>query len=205
MAEAEVIQKVLTTPTFIGGSLHPAGDLVTINPDHFVDEDGEKVDLDDQKKFPNLADVGDVPVLRPTAVAPIAPTGPNPTMPQQVPPGSMQVPGGYANGEALLVADGHPALAEMQAGADDLNADVEEEAVTRLSGTAQDTGTAGTNGTETTQNPQPFDGSTYISGTIADANFTGLTAEQLASVREAEVNGQNRAGMLEKIDGTTPA
>lgn len=200
-------QKVLTTPTFIHGRLLPAGVLVNIDTEAFKDEDGNTVT--DEKAFPNLAEVGEAPVLMPTAVAAIGPTGPAPTMPQTIPPGAMQQTDGYVSGGALLVAEGHPDLAEMQKGAEELNAGVEEEQVARLNATTQDAGAAGsgTNGTETGAlgEGQPFSGDTYVAGTIGDADFSGLTAEQLDAVQAAETAGQNRSGMIDKIEAARAA
>lgn len=137
-------QKVLTTPTFIGGALQPAGAIVSIDTNEIDVDDVEDDNGKKRSVTPNLADIGVAPVLTPTEVAAIAPTGPHPTMPQTVPPGAMQTNAGYASGEALLVAQGHPDFEEMAAGAEKLNAGVEEEAVTRLSATTQDSGTATT-------------------------------------------------------------
>ena len=92
----ELVQKVTTDLSFVDGVLVPAGTLVTIPASI--------------KPGANLADVGQTPMAIPVAVAAIGPTGPNPTMPQQVPPGVFQGVGGYtAPGGALLVAEGSEA------------------------------------------------------------------------------------------------
>ena len=199
MADANIQQKVLTEPTFINGSLLPAGSIVSVNMDEFVDEDGNPAP---DKSLKNLADVGEAPVLVPVEVAAIGPTGPRPTAPQQKPPGTLETAAGFTNGGSILIAEGHPDAQEMIAGAEAQNEGVEEEAIERLSSSTNDAGTAGTNGTETgaLDEGQPFNGETYVAGTIADADFSGLTAEQLQAVHDAEAKGQNRTGMLDKID-----
>ena len=97
---ADLVQKVTTDLSFIDGVLVPAGTLVNIDPSLVSDR--------------NLADPGNALVNVAVAVAPIAPTGPNPTMPQQVPPGVFQTPAGYVTpGGAMLVAQGSEAAAEV--------------------------------------------------------------------------------------------
>ena len=104
----EIVRKVTTDLTFgQGGVLIPPGSVIDIDVTKgtFTDEN-----------TPNLADPGSAVVNVPVAVAPIAPTGPNPTMPQQVPPGSFQTTAGYVvPGGALLVAEGSAAAAEAAA------------------------------------------------------------------------------------------
>lgn len=144
-------QKVLTTPTFIGGSLRQAGEIVTVDTDQFKPSEPEAVD-DGSNKTPNLVDVGQAAVLVPVEIGAIAPTGPAPTAPQQKPAGTVQGSAGqFIQGGGVLVAEGHPQLAEMQEAAAAANEGVEEEAVQRLNDTNQGAGTAGsgTNGTET--------------------------------------------------------
>lgn len=199
-----VEQKVLTTPTFINGSLMPAGSIVSVDMDQFTDEDGDPAGED---ATPNLADIGEAPVLIPTEVAAIGPTGPNPTAPQQIPPGTMQTGDGYVHGGAQLVAEGHPDFAQMVEGAEALNEGVEEEEIVRLSQTAQGAGTAGsgTNGTETGSvgDAEPFSGDTFIGRNlddISDDEIAGLTDEQRAAVVASERDREKpRVSLLRRL------
>lgn len=206
MADAKIEQKVTLTPTFINGSLVPAGTPVTVDMAKFVDEDGNPAP---DKNLANLGELGSAPVLVPTPVAAIAPTGPNPTQPQQVPPGVMQTLDGYASGGALLVADGHPDLDKMIEGAEKANAGVEEEAVQRLSETAQVAGADGTNGSETGMAPdgegKPFDGTAFVDrniGDVTDDEIAALSPKQLDAVIAAEREGKNRTGLLTRLGVT---
>lgn len=109
----DIVQKVTTDVTFHEGRLVPPGTVITLDtskgdfnfaPPKFDGSGGNT---------PNLADPGNALVNVAVPVAPIAPTGPNPTMPQQVPPGAMQTTAGYAiPGGALLVAEGSQAAAD---------------------------------------------------------------------------------------------
>jgi hypothetical protein len=208
-----VEQKVTTTPFFDQtGTLRPAGVIVNIDTDKMDISTDEK----GRSNTPNLAEPGEAPVLLPTEVAAIGPTGPAPTMPQQVPPGSMQMTDGYANGEALLVAQGRPGFAEMQASAEEQNEGVEEEAVMRLSATEQTAGTAGagdaefgtqngTNGTETgsTGRGEPFNAETFIGRTldeISDDEIAALSDEDRAAAIAAEQDREKpRVGLLRAL------
>lgn len=60
-----------------------------------------------KKRDKGIADIGSAKVPSPTVVAAIAPSGPNPTQPQALPPGSNQTIGGYTGPEGeQLVAEG---------------------------------------------------------------------------------------------------
>jgi len=109
-------------PTFIGGALVPPNTPVSV--------DDEQIDLDttltdnDGKAIKGKRDIGLHPmthahgrVQAPVAIAAISPTGPNPTAPQQLPPGAMQQLDGYTNAEgAPLVAEGSEAAIEVEEG-----------------------------------------------------------------------------------------
>lgn len=175
--EQNLVQLVTTAGagpelSFINGALVPAGTLVTI--------DAAKVDLTSESASGgNLAEVGDAPLLQPVAIAAIAPTGPNPTMPQQVPPGAFQTPSGYALGGAQFVAEGSDAAKEAAA----TEGEFEEE---------------GTNGLGT------FDPIAVIDGNVdtASARLEGLTVEQLDAVAAAEnaKGDKARSGLISAID-----
>lgn len=131
----DIVQKVTTDLTFgQNGVLVPPGTVINI--------DVTKGDFNDSNT-PNLADVGSAVVNVPVAVAPIAPTGPNPTMPQQVGPGVFQTTAGYvAPGGALFVAEGSEAAREVAAVGQTIG-DVEEEGPVRRQA-AEGTGDATT-------------------------------------------------------------
>ena len=60
-----------------------------------------------EKRDKGIADVGSAKVPSPTVVAAIAPSGPSPTQPQTLPPGSNQTIGGYTGPQGEpLVAEG---------------------------------------------------------------------------------------------------
>lgn len=103
-------QALTTAPTFTqGGVLVPKGTIINVDPERSRDP----------KKFvkntPNLADPSEARRMTATPIAAIAPTGPNPTVPQQIPPGTIQVPGGYQNAEgSALVPEGGAAAEEIE-------------------------------------------------------------------------------------------
>lgn len=171
----DIVQKVTTDLTFgQNGVLLPPGSIINI--------DVTKGDFND-KNTPNLADVGDAVVNVPVAVAPIAPTGPNPTMPQQVPPGVFQTIG-----------------------------DVEEEGpVRRQPSEATGDATTGPAPVENGQNSGQTGGEgdvtfrpdDVIDGTVPEVakRLEGLSREQLLAVKDAEQDReQPRVGVTSAID-----
>lgn len=106
-----VIAAQVTTETFDSttGRLVPAGSVI------YIDTDLNEITKDNT---PNLREPGSAPIVAPVVIAAIAPTGPNPTMPQQVPHGFVQTMGGYTDAiGAPLVAEGSVAEAEHRAAA----------------------------------------------------------------------------------------
>lgn len=217
MADRNVVEKVLTTPTFINGSLHPAGVPVYVDLDQIEIEEPSKEKP--KGNTPNLADPGSAARLIVSPVAPIAPTGPNPTMPQQIPPGAMQTTDGYAMGASLLVAEGseRARLAEEE-GIDD-GSDYEEEDIQRLESVGQGAGTAGSgvtgnNGTEndgskasaSTESASTFDSEAFIGRTldeISDDEIDALSDEDRAAVIAAEKDREKpRTGLLSRLGVT---
>lgn len=174
----DIVQKVTTDLTFgQNGVLVPPGSIINI--------DVSKGDFND-KNTPNLADVGDAVVNVPVAVAPIAPTGPSPIAPQQVPPGVFQTSAGYvAPGGALLVADGSQAAKDAAASGQTIG-DVEEEGTVRRQ-RGEDT----------------FKADSVIDGTVPEvtARLEGLSREQLLAVKDAEDDReQPRTGVKSAVD-----
>lgn len=106
-------------PTFINGVLTPPNTPVTVDDDA-IDLDDTKTD-DNGNTLKGKRDIGLHPmtsahdrVLAPVAIAAIGPTGPNPTAPQQLPPGAMQTLDGYTTAQgAPLVAEGSEAAIEV--------------------------------------------------------------------------------------------
>lgn len=203
-------QKVTTDLTFANGVLVPAGTIINVDTAaHGITDDNS----------PNLADVGEALVNVPVAVAPIGPTGPNPTMPQQIPPGAFQTSAGYAvPGGALLVAEGSGAAAN--AGTIDDQGDGE----TPMRHAAEGTGDATTaalagnaptalnaderaeleafraaqRGERSSDGDDGFNADSVIDGTVPDVagRLDGLTREQLLAVKDAEEDReQPRSGV----------
>jgi hypothetical protein len=89
-----VRQYLVNNPTFVRGAYHPRGSVVSID-DSLVKE-GQR----------NLiaieGDIADPPAIQ---IAPVAPTGPNPTAPQQIPPDATQTIRGYEQPGARLVGE----------------------------------------------------------------------------------------------------
>jgi len=107
-------------PTFIGGALVPPNTPVYVDDDQIdldttlTDENGKTLK---GKKDIGLHPIGDYTAPVPVAIAAIGPTGPNPTAPQQLPPGVIQTQAGYTNAAgAPLVAEGSEAAIEVEEG-----------------------------------------------------------------------------------------
>lgn len=109
-------------PTFIGGALVPPNTPVMVDDDQ-IDLDTTLTD-DNGKTLKGKKDIGlhafdksyTPPVAAPMAA--IGPTGPNPTAPQQLPPGALQTGEGYAAADGTpLVAEGSEAAIEVEEGA----------------------------------------------------------------------------------------
>lgn len=108
-------------PTFIGGQLVPPRTPVPVNTD--------EIDLDDKvyneagepikgkTKDVGLHPMGDYTPPTPVVMGAVNPTGPSPTAPQQLAPGDIQTPAGYATSDgAPIVAEGSEAAVEIEEG-----------------------------------------------------------------------------------------
>jgi hypothetical protein len=192
------VQKVTTEPTFTqDGVLVPAGTPIFI--------DTSKITLTAENST-NLADVGSAPINVPVAVAPIAPTGPFPTIPQQVPPGSFQTNAGYAdNAGSMLVAAGSVAAPL---------GDTERDELLRLRAQVAEMST-GSMATATGDEFMPkrgaalatpagtFDANSLIEGNVPDVTerLGSLTRDQLVQVQAAEDDREvPRVGVKNAID-----
>lgn len=110
-----------SVPTFINGALVPPNTPVLVNTDE-IDLDDQIYGEDDKPlkgktKDVGLYELGERPAPVPVVMGAINPTGPNPTQPQQLAPGDLQTPGGYATAEgAVIVAEGSAAALEVEEG-----------------------------------------------------------------------------------------
>lgn len=169
------VQKLVTADSFDArGVLVPAG--------HVAVFDEGRLNGDEE----HIKDVGDFREAV-VEIAPIAPTGPNPKIPQQVPPDAIQAPGGdyYLPGKRLVaeVTDpqeqriDQPGLrdAENEANVDATLADV-------MGGA-----------------PAP---AVSTAGTVKEvtADLGTKTDDQLREMRAAEEGDKNRATVLAAID-----
>ncbi len=112
MAQKDKVAQVTTGLTFTR-----EGVLVPPNTPILVDEDLAQAEAEKDKEADKaLVDFDpNAPVAAPVAVAAIGPTGPNPTVPQQIPPGAETLPGGgYAADGAQLVAEGSEQAIEVE-------------------------------------------------------------------------------------------
>lgn len=115
-------QMVTTGLSFIDGRLVPAGTPVFIDTDQ-IDLDNKVYGEDDKPLKGKTKDVGLVDhdgaqaSVVPVVMAAIGPSGPNPTAPQQIAAGDMQVGDGYATPEGTpIVAEGSAEALEVEEG-----------------------------------------------------------------------------------------
>jgi hypothetical protein len=108
--------------SFIGGSLRPVGSVAEV-PEEILtprsQRENDKSGRDDNVRVANsnLAPVGKGVPQAIVAMAPIAPTGPNPVRPQQVPAGAVESGALFTNAQgATLVAAGSVAEANAPTG-----------------------------------------------------------------------------------------
>lgn len=183
----ELVQKLVSEASFDArGVLVPAGQIGMFDPDKLVNEAG--------KEAAHLHDVGDfVPAV--VEIAPIAPTGPNPTQPQQIPPGAVQGPGGeyMIPGKQLVGEVTHPKEERIDDRGlrdadreDAVNAKLEE-----IMGTTVATDTLTNASTQTA-------GETLTDGTVdqVTADLGTKTDDQLNAILTAEKAGKNRTGVV---------
>jgi len=115
-------QMVTTGVSFIDGRLVPANTPVWIETDE-IDLDDKIYGEDDKPLKGKTKDVGLVDPdgarvpSAPVVMAAIGPSGPNPTAPQQIAAGDMQVGDAYATAEgAPIVAEGSAEALEVEEG-----------------------------------------------------------------------------------------
>lgn len=168
------VQKLVTQESFDArGVLVPAGHIAVFDEDRLNGEEE------------HIKDVGDFQPAR-VEVSAIAPTGPNPVIPQQVPPDAIQDPGGLYSlpGKTLVAEVTKPAEVRIdQAGLGDPDA---EPKVDAMLGDIMDSAASAT---------------PAVDGTVADvtANLGTQTDEQLRATLAAEKDGKNRKGVVDAV------
>ncbi len=180
--------------SFIGGSLRPKGTVANIKTAVLEGTTRDK-SSEETTKFVRNSNVapldGSAGVVPVVAMAAIAPTGPNPTKPQQVPAGSISGAGGHFYDGAKLVAEGSEAEATQPGPGDvQIEGEVEEEAPSRqFSDDDEDEDEAGARA------------KAIVEGTVTEIEraVVGLSAEELDAVERAEAAGQKRAGVANAV------
>ncbi|MFL6728055.1 MAG: hypothetical protein ACJ8FS_16305 [Sphingomicrobium sp.] len=175
----KAVQKLVTNDSFDAhGVLIPAGHIGTF--------DEERLNGDE----PHLKDVSDALVAVPVEIAAIAPTGPNPRIPQQIPSDAVQGPGGdYLIPGKRLVGEVTNRQEDRIDAAGLREPDAEaanDQALQEIMGT-------GLNSND----------DALVAGTVADitAGLGTKTDEELAALRAAEVDREKpRKGVLSAID-----
>lgn len=167
---------ITTRRSFINGSLAPKGTIVEV-------ADGMKVGK-------NLRPVEGTDLNKPVvAMAPIAPTGPRPTQPQQIPHDAVQTAAGtYVQPDAKLVGAGHSSLMDDDGNIDETQTGATQEEFRELMGDGEAN--------------KPVDAySDELDGTVDEIAETlgGKTDDELEALRTAEVNGKSRKGVLNAI------
>lgn len=194
----QMVERRVNRLSFIGGSLRPKGTVVAIDSDKLKpreERSGEtKAGNNTRARNSNLVPVGKQRAVPEIEMAAIGPTGPNPTMPQQVPPGTTQIGAGRFNDGNRLVAEGTRDTSIVTEGDREPIGDdeIEEE------DTASALGDAGEDeeGSEADQQAKAI-----VEGTVGEVEkaVVGLNAEQLDAVEKAENAGAKRAGVLNAV------
>ena len=171
-----LVQKLVTADSF-----DALGKLVKAGQVGAFDED--KLSGDEK----HLHDISGEP-LPAVQIAAIAPTGPNPTVPQQIPPDALQdasgqyvIPGKRLVGERTLPAE--------ERLTDDLDPELEAKATEELD-QIMGAGASTENGDD------------LVAGTVSDvtADLGSRTDEELDALEAAEKRGKSRTGVLSAIE-----
>lgn len=175
---------VVLEQSFVNDTLAHPGQIV------YVDEKN----LNGDEK--NLADAEGFPAPATVEIAAIAPTGPNPTMPQQLPPDALQTAAGtYVQPGAELVAEITAPGEVRSAGRTEADSTAQED-IANLMSEAR--------GPADNQNNDDA----LVAGTVADvtANLGAKTDEELTALRAAEVDREKpRKGVISAIDAEVAA
>lgn len=182
----KAVQKFVTEDSFdANGVLVPAG--------HVGLFDEERL----SGKEKHIHDVGEMPPSVPVEMAAIAPTGPNPRTPQQIPADAVQGPAGeyFLPGKHLVGEVTNPQETRIDdAGLRDPDAEaaVDEKLTEIMDGANSTAGTTAGNADDA-----------LVAGNVAEvtADLGTKTDEQLAAIRAAETDREKpRAGVLNAID-----
>lgn len=187
-----MVQRLVSAASFdASGTLVPEGHIGTFDEDKLTNDAG--------KEAPHLHEVGDFePAL--VEVAPIAPTGPNPKIPQQIPPGAVQAPDGTYRipGKVLVGEVTDPAGARID---DRRLRDVEHE--DKVNETLEDI-----MGPESTGFAQPGTGEASAAMPATDGTVATITAD-LGTKTDAELTdilaserakGAPRKGVINAVE-----
>ena len=194
-----MVQKLVTSRSFVNGTLAVPGQVA--NYDERILNGNER----------NLADPGDAPRLATVAMSAIAPTGPNPTAPQQISPDTIQTAGGYVKPGAQVVGEGAPVpdVRKGEATAEgDLARQLREAQAENARLRAEARQNAGRAPGEETRIPAPTPAGdnaddALVDGTIPEvtANLGEKTDDQLRAMRAAEIDREKpRKGVTSAID-----
>ena len=194
-----MVQRVALETSFDAtGKLVPAGHLGTFDEA-----------LIDPEKDQHLVDPSELPPTAMVQIAAIAPTGPNPQAPQQLPPGAVQGPGGgYFTPGKQLVGEVTRTAEDRIDNAGLADPDLETEVTEALAAIAEKRGLSvsdvqlagmGISNAGRTTSTASSDAS--VDGTVADvtADLGGKTDEQLNAMLAAEKDGKNRTGVTNAI------
>lgn len=188
-----LVQKLVTAASFDARGVYvPAGHIGTFDTDKLSGKEKHLKDVD-----------GFAPAV--VQIAPIAPTGPNPKAPQQVPPGAVQTAAGmYAEPGKVLVGAKAPPSKEARAVLTEPS--YEGEVNDQLADIMADPTAPGAATTEATAGgPGSTTGNAddnLVEGTVAEitANLGTQTDEQLEAMRAAERDRERpRKGVLDAI------
>lgn len=175
-----LVQKLVTEDSFdANGVLIPAGHIGTFDADRLSGKEPHIFDA---------ASIGGQTAI--VEIAAVSPTGPNPRIPQQIPPDAVQGPGGdyMVPGKRLVgeVTDTADARIDDRGLRDP---DTENEVSDKLDD-IMGSAAAGTAS------------SASVEGTVADvtANLGAQTDEQLDDMLAAERAGSNRKGVISAIE-----
>ncbi len=190
-----IVQKLVTEDSFVNGVFVPAGQIASYNE---ADLSGKEAHIHDPSGLPPAV----------IEMAPIGPTGPNPTAPQQISHDTVQGPGGaYLRPGGVVVAQTtlpqELRLAGRSEEGDSAEGDNlealrkanEETARLRAELAAAQTGRAAPSTDEN-------DDDDLVAGTVADITATlgEKSDEELEAIRAAEVDREKpRAGVLNAI------
>jgi hypothetical protein len=184
-----MVQKLVTEDSFVNGTLVRAGHLATFDEEQLTGKEKHIKDVD-----------GFEPAI--VQVAPIGPTGPNPKLPQQIPPDAIQSASGEYQlpGKTLVAEVTRPQEERIdQAGLGDDNA--EAKVTDTLADLMSDNATGEAGGGKGSTSGNADDA--LVDGTVSEvtANLGGQTDEQLAKMKAAENDREKpRTGVISAID-----